>query len=237
MAIKETELFAPTKTWLEYNGYKVYSEVVPKRLSTRADVVGVNDVLTTVVELKTSLSLDLLEQAIDWIPYAHYIYVCVPKAKKRNALALKILSQYGIGMLEVDLKRNDIQKVLSPKINRKISSNIKDSLTIYHDKYSPDGGTKGGGYITEYRITIIKVKEFLAKARRGLPIYHIKNGKYQQVHNVDGWLSLNDILDYCETHYSSPKQSLAYALMNFENDWCESMKIGRKLHYRIKETK
>lgn len=237
MAIKEVELFNPTKQWLQYRGYKVYSEVVPTHMSTRADVVGILSPLTTIVELKTSLSLDLLEQAIDWIPHANYIYVSVPKPKKKNnrgTLAHKILKQYGIGLLEVDVKRNSIECILNPKMNRRITSNVKDSLTEYHEKYSPDGGTKGGGYITDYRITVIKVKEMLDKVRKGYPVYHLGERNFQRVYNVDGYVTIKDILDYCETHYSSPKQSLAYALLNFENDWCESTKIDRKLYFRSK---
>lgn len=230
--IKETDLFIPVKEWMEDVGYKVYSEVSPINISKRADIVGILNPITTVVELKTSLSLDLIEQSIDWIPHANYIYAAVPRPKKRyNQLSLKILKQYGIGLIEVDLKRGKSTCLMYPRMNRRVSSNIKDSLTEYHEKYSPDGGSTGGGYITEYRITMIKVKEFLTKVRSGYPIYC----NYEKIKSPDGWVDIKTILEYCETHYASPKSSLAKALKEFEHEWCECKKENRKLYFRIKD--
>lgn len=59
--MKESDLYEPIKQWLESKGYKVYSEVTPYGSAARADVVGVCDKDTVVVELKLSLSLELLD--------------------------------------------------------------------------------------------------------------------------------------------------------------------------------
>ncbi|MCL6599808.1 MAG: hypothetical protein K6T81_13895 [Alicyclobacillus macrosporangiidus] len=57
--MKETDLFEPVKKWLEERDFIVYSEV---QFDRRADVVGRLGNILVVVELKTSLSLDLIEQ-------------------------------------------------------------------------------------------------------------------------------------------------------------------------------
>lgn len=75
------------------------------------------------------------------------------------------------------------------------------------------GGHSGGGYITTYRITMNKVQDYLK--REG------------------GWRSIKDILDHCETHYASPRASLAKALQDFEDDWCEMKKEGRQAVFSI----
>ncbi len=87
-------------------------------------------------------------------------------------------------------------------------------------------------------MTIERVKEMLKKVRsgKGFSLWRYENGKLIDVRNeaVDGWVDINTILTYCETHYASPKPSLSKALRDFENDWCESQMIGRKLHFRYK---
>lgn len=252
--MKESDLFLPVKTWLESHDYTVYSEVTPQRMSTRADVVGITPLLTTVVELKQSLSLDLIEQAIDWIPHANYIWVAVPKRKGEiKHLVKKLLTENGIGLIEVDMNPFNSEMPLvkerptiQAKVHRRISGHIKAALTDYHLQYSPDGGHAGGGYITPYRITMIKVKELLESVsgderrwRGFLSSWFIDdNDKHVGLNEVskDGWLDIKTILQYCQTHYTSPKQSLAAALQSFEADWCEVKKEGGKLWYRLKKS-
>jgi hypothetical protein len=249
--MKESDLFPPVKAWLESNGYQVYSEVSPQRLSTRADVVGITPQLTVVVELKQTLSLDLIEQAIDWIPHANYIYVAVPKRKNElKRIVAQLLRQYGIGLLEVDLASGEIysrswRHAERPRLNRRISTSIKASLTDYHLTHSPDGGHAGGGYITPYRITMLKVKELLGaigRRRRGYgwerPRFLTNDDGYPidfAGDFPDGWIDMKTILMYCETHYASPRASLSNALQSFETDWCEVKKEAGKLWFRLRE--
>lgn len=251
--MKESDLFPPVKEWLESHSYTVYSEVVPHYMSTRADVVGVTPLLTTVVELKQSLSLDLIEQAIDWIPHANYVWVAVPKRKGEiKRIVRKLLKDNGIGLIEVDMKpfmtKTPTVKespTIQARFHRRITDNIKKALTDYHLKHSPDGGHAGGGYVTQYRITMIKVKELLeavsGDTRRWTSFisrwYTDEKGQHVELKDltVDGWLDMKTILQYCETHYASPKQSLAAALQNFETNWCEVKKESGKLWYRIKK--
>lgn len=75
--MKETDLFQPVREWLEERGFEVYSEVQPGYGGPRADIVGSCKPIVAVVELKTHLSLALMDQAVSWLGRAHYVYVVV----------------------------------------------------------------------------------------------------------------------------------------------------------------
>ena len=57
--MKETDLYQPIKNYLQSQGFVVKGEIQD------CDVVAVKDDLVLIVELKTSLNLTLLLQAID----------------------------------------------------------------------------------------------------------------------------------------------------------------------------
>lgn len=228
--MKESDLYPYVKAWLEKRGDTVYPEVEPQHTNRRADVLGLNGSVITVVEMKTALSLQLLEQAVAWTDRTHYVWVATPKPKKRDALpwlVRKILEQYGVGLLLIDTKEypewyakhkqpeDRVSPYIMPQLNRKARVHIwKNSLTEYHLTHGPDGGSKAGGHITPYRVTIIRIKEYLQR---------------------NGWQDLTSIIAACETHYASPRPSVAQALLNFENDWCESKKECGRLYFRVKE--
>lgn len=237
MIMKETELFSPVKLWLEHGGYRVYSEVMPaKGTMRRADVLGLHGGVTTVVELKRTLSLDLMAQAIEWKRYAHLIYAAVPATSRHkktpgahdciHPLAKKILVEHGIGLLYVN--GDKVDQVVRPRLNRKIFPILRESLNEYHETHSPDGGSSKGGHITPYRTTMLRVREFLERMHN-----HYDHDRIR-LQCKDGWVSMSDLLDKCSTHYASPKSSLAAALQTFESDWCECKLIGRKRHFRLR---
>lgn len=222
MTLRETDLFPPVKALFESEGYTVYSEV--EAWEGRADVVAVNGPLLVVVELKTTLSLDLLEQAHRWRSHAHYVYVAVPRAKRRNRFAEYILCQEGIGLIEVDFGKHwhyDKPIVypvpfLRPRMNRRPTEYLRRALRD-EQRYGPPGGSAGGGYVTDYRLTMKRVRTFLM-------------GRTLNA----GWTTVDEILEHVHTHYLTPKQSLARALLTIETEWCEAKKENGKLMFRYR---
>lgn len=219
MVLKESDLYPPVKKLLEAKGYDVYAEVtgVPGNWSSRADVVATNYPAVCVVEMKTSLSLELIEQAFSWIPMAHYIYIAIPKRKKKVPVFVKkVLSQYGIGIIEVNTMYSFHASITHPaRFNRpKYSTDWKALLKPEHKTWV-QGGTNSGGHVTHYKLTIQGVRDFLRR-----------KGK---------WCTISEILEHCETHYASPKNSLAKALVSFEHEWCEVKVENRKRYYRLKK--
>lgn len=218
--MKETDLFPPLKVWLEHLDYEVYTEVQSSLTGGRADIVAVSGPVVTVIEMKTSLSLELIGQAMRWRPYANFVYIAVPYSDKRTHHAQQILRREGNGLIQIDLKKDyrPVSNPLKANFNRRINNHIRESLVEDH-KQLP-GGHAGGGYVTEYSQTIKRVKDYL-------------NSWYVRT-EMDGWATIGDILAHCETHYSSPKASLSGAIRKFEGGWCETKVEKGKLYYKLK---
>lgn len=222
--MKETELFPSVKQWLEERDYDVYAEVTSITTGGRADVVGVSGPAVAVVEMKNSLTLEVVAQALRWTYYANYIFIAVRASGKRriNRYVRDLLHREGVGLLEIvfpdkpSIFRGPYVFQAAPaRFHRRIDDHIREELTQKHKELP--GGHHGGGYVTTYSKTIDRVKDFL---------------RYQA---YGDWATLDDILNYCETHWSSPRSSLAHALRNFESDWCETKKENRKIWYRVKQ--
>jgi hypothetical protein len=64
--MKESDMYAPLKSWFEERGFIVYPEVECRSRGGRADLVVTSGPIVGVVEMKQSLSLDLIEQALRW---------------------------------------------------------------------------------------------------------------------------------------------------------------------------
>ena len=219
--IKEVDLFDPVKDWLgEAYNTKVYPEVEYK--GDRADVVATtDDGILTVVELKTSLSIELISQAVNWLDQANYVYVGVPQpAKSFHPYALELLRREGIGLLAVDFNSYygvTCKRRLDPTPNQTPKGGLRSKLSDLHLELDIKGGQSGGGYLTDYKTTIIMVQRYLTE-------------------QGNKWVTIDDILKNCKTHYANPKQSLVKALREFEGSWCDSKVFrsgsGSKLHFK-----
>lgn len=226
--MKETELYIPVKEWLEGKGYTVYPEV--EHRYKRADIVAVNELgHSIIVELKTSLSLELISQGVDWVykSSANQVYLAVPKPQKdainyartlieREKLGLLFVDPYEsyswIGKCNVRIEPGELK--VAPDYS------IAKALTPMHLEIGLEGGHSGGGYLTEYKATMIRVKQYLSGDCKGQ------------------WTPMKDIISNCPTHYrgQNPGQSLANALEKFE-DWCETKIINRRKHFKVRRDK
>ena len=101
LVMKETELYAPIKSYLEGQGYEVKAEVKD------CDLVAVRGTEEPIIiELKISLSIALLMQGIDRQTMTDAVYVAVPAGKgKRWASqvkdAVKLCRRLGLGFISV----------------------------------------------------------------------------------------------------------------------------------------
>ncbi len=212
--MKETDLYDPVKNWMEERGFTVYPEVQCGHGGGRADVVVTSGPVVGVVEMKQSLTLDLIDQALRWRGYANYIWIAIPyKPKTYKKFVTMVLHDYGIGVLTVS-KYGTVWPDKHPKFMRRTLPHLKEALTEHHLTSGLKGGHNGGKYITTYRITMNMVRHYLRKA--------------------GDWRSIKEILDHCETHYASPRASLANALQKFEGDWCETKKERGSLYFRCR---
>lgn len=209
--MKETAMYEPVKNLLISQTFcdEVYAEVM------NVDMLGIKGPVNVIVEMKTQLSFKLLEQAYRGLQYAQYVYIAVPRSKSSYYwIYHQFLEPKGIGMIEVNKDRAII--VHSAKFNhakKRWIMYVRQQIEEFsHENIA---GSKSGETITRYSHMINAVKRYM-------------QGR--------GWITINDILDHCETYYAQPKPSMTAALKaDYNADWCESMVINGKLHFRYKE--
>lgn len=221
-SLQETDLFNPIKELLAASGMEIYTEV-PCEYG-RADVVGIKDRLVTVVELKTSLTLQLIQQAYDRLYKANYVYIAVPHSKTGIARIVRTLSHRdGFGIIEVYAGGKYIglegANILIPaRLCRKAKTDWARNID---SGYRWENNTQAGvnkDFYSPYQDMIRAVKRYIS-ARNPEPV------------------GIEDILVYVDQvakHYVQPKASLFAALKNNEKDWCEIVKVGNKTCFRLK---
>ena len=101
--MKETDLYPPIKAFLEGQGYEVKGEVQD------CDVLAVRDEQEpVVVELKNTLNIDVLLQAVDRKALTQKVYVGVrapcKALERRRKSVFKLLRMLGVGLLTVRLR-------------------------------------------------------------------------------------------------------------------------------------
>lgn len=106
--MKESDLYPPIKEFLENQGYEVKGEI------ENCDAVAIKGDLVVIIELKLSINLTVLLQAVDRLKYSDIIYIGVPSnippLKKNRRRIVKLLRMLGIGLMIVH-PRSKVGKV------------------------------------------------------------------------------------------------------------------------------
>lgn len=164
--MKESDLYLPLKRFLESQNYEVKGEVQDcDALAVRGKEAPV------VVELKLSINLDVVLQAVDRLSLTRKVYIGVPVQCKilnrRRKRVIKLLRMLGLGLLSIDSEREigGVKVLLDPGEYRpRESKRRKERLLGEFAKRVGDpnlGGTeKRKGVMTAYR------QRALAIARR-----------------------------------------------------------------------
>ena len=159
-AKKETDLYAPVKTYLEAQGYAVKGEV------GAADVVGIRGAeAPVIVELKLSFSLALLHQAVARLAMTDFVYVCValPKGGARGKTLrdnIRLCRRLGLGVMTVRTRDGAIDVHCDPgpyaprKSRRKTQSLLREFDRRIGDPNA--GGATRHGIVTAYRQDALK---------------------------------------------------------------------------------
>jgi hypothetical protein len=239
MKIQETELYLPVKNWLEDQGFEVFPEVQLHWGMNIVDIIGIHKPLTIAVELKTSFSLAVIEQAINNRLLVHKSYVAVPYFERiiRNGkyvegsdhrLATNICRENGIGVLRLhfDRKTNNykyLEEIQPAKLSRKWCVYQKQIIAIcdenrkkFNEENNIVAGAKGGGYLTDYKKTIQNVINFLKD------------------HNKATAKEICDNIDY---HYNgyNPASQLYKSLTDFEMDKFYITRENNKTYFSLKD--
>jgi hypothetical protein len=133
--LKETDLGKPIIDYLESLHWDVYQEVPCG--SGVADIVAVLDEKMWVVELKKSLSLQLLDQAIYRCVRVHYVSIGIPSRNldAKNYAVKTILDHYGIGVFMVGASGR-LSEERKPRLNedRLLSYDLEKTFKALHPK-------------------------------------------------------------------------------------------------------
>ncbi len=165
--MKESDLYLPLKRFLEGQGYEVKGEVHD------CDVVAVrNEESPVVVELKLTLNLDVVLQAVERLALTSKVYLGVPQECKvlnrRRRPVMKMLRMLGLGLIEIDAPRESdgVVVTLDPLPYKPRKSKLrKERLLAEFTKRVGDpnlGGTaKRRGLMTAYRQRALRIARFL----------------------------------------------------------------------------
>ena len=99
--MQEVDLYPPLKHFLTQQGYEVIGEV------QHCDVIDVRgDEAVVVIELKLSINMTVVLQAVDRLQISDTVYIGVPKGiavlKKQRKQIIKLLRMLGLGLIVID---------------------------------------------------------------------------------------------------------------------------------------
>jgi hypothetical protein len=191
--MKETELYEPIKKLLEEEGYHIKAEV------GHVDVYGIKENQTIAVELKTTISLKLIYQALDRKKVADIVFIGIPlsatKSHRKDMKYLReLLAKLGIGIIVVS--QNDAKILLTPDSSSiKKRDNVKKRRVVkefnQRANHQNIGGTQGKK-ITAYKENAIRIAYMLRKMKNASPkelMEHTGINKAPQIlqANYDNW--------------------------------------------------
>lgn len=167
--MKEADLYNPLKHFLESQGYEVKGEVL------ECDVLAVREnEETVIVELKLSLNLNVILQAVQRLSVTSKVYIGVPvqckTLKRRRKHIIKLLRMLGLGLLVINTKpeAGSVSVILDPGEYRpRISKHRRERLLGEFVKREGDpnlgGSEKRNGIMTAYRQRALAIAWFLQK--------------------------------------------------------------------------
>lgn len=170
--IFEKDLYVPIRDFLREHGWDVKGEV------KNCDVAALKEELLLVVEMKTSLNLDVILQASIRQKTADITYIAVPKkartlSTKRWKNILQLLKRLEMGLFLVDFKFSvpRVEQALKAETFsldkiRKSSSKRKDIiLKEFNNRYGDynTGGVNREKIVTAYREIALHIAALLEK--------------------------------------------------------------------------
>lgn len=164
--LQEIDLYKPIQTYFLREGYEVYGEVKD------CDIVAVKDEELVVIELKLTLSVDLLIQASKRQRITDKVYVAIPKPKhrlnsKRWTEKCHLIRRLELGLIVVSSpgKRGRAEIIFEPTpfIRRK-NKRKQDSIMKEINGRSADynvGGSNRTKIMTAYKENCIQIACYL----------------------------------------------------------------------------
>lgn len=196
--MKESDLYPPLKRFLESQGYEVKGEIRDcDALAVRGKEAPV------IVELKLTLNLEVVLQAVDRQSLSPKVYIGVPRQskvlKRRQKKIVKLLRMLGLGLLKIDPGRETfaVEVVIDPGEYRPRKSRIRQERLLgefirLEGDPNPGGSGRRKGIMTVYRQQALAIARFLERngpAKAAFIARELKEPKARNImyRNVYGW--------------------------------------------------
>lgn len=166
-SLREEDLYLPLKEFLESQGYQVKGEVCG------CDVVAVRgDETPVVVELKLTLNLDLILQAVHRLALTPKVYLGIPKGcstfKRKRRRVLKLVRMLGLGLVVIDpsVASHGIDVLLDPsEYKPRARPRDRERLLGEFQRRVGDpnlgGSASRKGVMTAYRQRALRIARYL----------------------------------------------------------------------------
>ncbi len=165
--MKESDLYLPLKKFLENQGYEVKGEIKD------CDVMAIREESEPiVVELKLSMNLSVILQAVDRLSLSSQVYICLPKMYKlikgRKRKVIKLLKMLGLGLIVIDpdVSTRIVEIVVNPQPYkpRKSRPQLQKHLLEFHNRAGDPnlgGSSTQNKRITAYRQSAVAIGIYL----------------------------------------------------------------------------
>lgn len=202
----ESELAESVVIWLKTEGWTVYKEVKPLKFNETADIVAIKDDKIWIIESKLAYGSKVLEQAYNWMKYADFVSIAVPRTYNKNPVLDFFLKEKGIGRFWVAPSSSPLTKYgyvhldTSPRMNNNTSKQfIINSLR--EEQKSSIAGSLSGGTVTPYKLTIDQIRA-LIRANGPQTIHQIVDSiKHHYANRASAIGTLNKRLVDLETDF------------------------------------
>lgn len=167
MSLKESDLYPPLKDFLQAQHYEIKGEV------GHCDVFAIRDSEPPlVVELKLSLNLTVILQAVDRLSVTSCVYVGVPKGcsalKRQHKQMLRLFRLLGLGLITINPAHQSggVKVLLDPgDYKPRISKHRQARLLGEFEKRVGDPNLGGSEYqkgmMTAYRQKALTIASYL----------------------------------------------------------------------------
>jgi len=169
----ERDLYAPVKAYLQAQGWEVKAEV------SHCDAAAVKDGRLLAVEMKLTLNLDVVLQAVGRQKMADAVYVAVPKKlgairSQRWRDTLELLKRLNLGLLVVSITggQPDIEELIEPSLANETKSPPRGRAAYKRLRAMNEfsrrtgdrntGGVRGQKIMTAYREAALRLAAEIA---------------------------------------------------------------------------
>lgn len=166
----EADLAEKVCSFLAGDRWDVYQEVQFGRLGRRADIMARRGDYVWAIEVKKSMTFDVIAQARDWQFWTHGALIAIPKLETKSGgrgrnLARRVCEDMGIGIIEVGSFSARITSV--PRLNRDNKDMIRRFiLPLLHEDLKGWGAKAGNSesdFWSPFKATCRDARNYVAE--------------------------------------------------------------------------